>query len=472
MSLLPATYETLAKTYIYTFDQPDFFLSNNQILAENELQIDQIFENPETGLVALGLVSKNPNNPPVLVFRGNDFANDDQAWSNSPEIGFVQFSGNQEEISRWLKKTKEDSQGNPQGLAADIIGHSLGGALAQITGVQLPEITGDIMTFNAPGISSESAISFTKNGLNQGKSVTHYLVSGDFVSLLGEALLPGTVILQIVERSNEINPLVILNKNRLTDLLTDSAPTVVEKILSTTEVNQSNFTFADGDYYTFIEALSFFKPQLANHLKSRGNAETFRQSPEFSYEKLVQEIQQTLAPTQANYLVGNLADNTANSGGGNDTLLGNDGDDTLKGGENDDWIEGERGDDQLFGGLNPDTLLGGEGQDTLYGGRHDDRLDGGLDNDFLRGDLGNDSLIGNEGSDTFFLAKGKGTDSLIDFQVNEDFLGLAGSLTSAQLTISSTPTGTEIIISETGEILAQLSGVSFSSLNSFNFVRF
>jgi Ca2+-binding RTX toxin-like protein len=110
------------------------------------------------------------------------------------------------------------------------------------------------------------------------------------------------------------------------------------------------------------------------------------------------------------------------SGGGADFLNGNLGNDTVIGGAGDDQIYGEDGNDVLLGktgrntldgGLGNDTIVGGGGGDTIYFGGGDDVggimgagaasdlgfLDGGAGNDNINGGAGRDLLLGGDGND-------------------------------------------------------------------------
>ncbi|GAB2678280.1 hypothetical protein GCM10009743_63090 [Kribbella swartbergensis] len=118
------------------------------------------------------------------------------------------------------------------------------------------------------------------------------------------------------------------------------------------------------------------------------------------------------------------ADDLAELAGGNDLVCGQQGKDTLRGGGDADqlWggseadilygdagvdqVFGNGGDDTGYGGLDPDVVegnngkdwvTGGDGNDVLYGGtRAAGRTDTGDDD--LYGDLGNDRLIGDNGT--------------------------------------------------------------------------
>ncbi|MEL7098609.1 MAG: hypothetical protein AAGM84_07255 [Pseudomonadota bacterium] len=97
-----------------------------------------------------------------------------------------------------------------------------------------------------------------------------------------------------------------------------------------------------------------------------------------------------------------LGNDTAQGGGGNDTLIGNDGDDELRGGGGNDTLLGGEGDDRLSGEAGQNFLRGGAGDDVLLGGGEDDRL---------RGDAGRDVLVGNGGRDV--MHGGADTDAFV-----------------------------------------------------------
>ncbi len=82
------------------------------------------------------------------------------------------------------------------------------------------------------------------------------------------------------------------------------------------------------------------------------------------------------------------------------------------------------GNDILDGGIGDDILFGQGGNDTIYGGEG---------NDVLIGGLGNDTLIGGLGNDTFVWSKGDiGTDTIKDFEVNNDTLHISDLLQNEQ----------------------------------------
>jgi len=157
---------------------------------------------------------------------------------------------------------------------------------------------------------------------------------------------------------------------------------------------------------------------------------------------------------------------------GNDMIYGKEGNDILRGDFNhrssggmvggDDIIYGGKGNDQIGGKGGNDFLYGGDDHDRIWGDDGDDLLWGGLGDDTLTGD----DFSGGQGSDTFVLALGEGTDTIIDFHLGEDFLGLANGLTFEELTITQGSGGNKghALISSGDETLARIKGVDANDL--------
>jgi len=80
-----------------------------------------------------------------------------------------------------------------------------------------------------------------------------------------------------------------------------------------------------------------------------------------------------------------------------------------------------------------DILNGAAGNDIIFGQGGNDLIYGGEGNDVLIGGLGNDTLIGGLGNDTFVWSKGDtGTDTIKDFEVNNDSLHISDLLQNEQ----------------------------------------
>ncbi len=167
-------------------------------------------------------------------------------------------------------------------------------------------------------------------------------------------------------------------------------------------------------------------------------------------------------------------------GRGMDIIAGLLGDDVIRGGAGDDILRGDNnsrrsggtvgGNDTIFGGAGNDRIGGKGGNDRLFGEAGDDRIYGDDGDDLIRGGLGNDVLTGDDnsggsGSDTFVLALGEGTDTITDFEVGIDFIGLADGLTFGSLSV--TAQGTSTLISAGDETLAELLGVNGLTESSF-----
>lgn len=174
-----------------------------------------------------------------------------------------------------------------------------------------------------------------------------------------------------------------------------------------------------------------------------------------------------------NVLVGDVADNIIAGDFGSDIISGGDGDDVLRGDLNLRSGQGKSGgDDLIFGGAGNDRIGGKGGNDELFGDAGDDLIWGDAGDDLLRGDLGNDTLTGDNfsgasGVDTFILAAGEGFDTITDFQVGIDFIGLADGLTFSDLSIGQS--GDAAVISVGSEDLAQLNGVASTALTETSF---
>jgi Ca2+-binding RTX toxin-like protein len=107
----------------------------------------------------------------------------------------------------------------------------------------------------------------------------------------------------------------------------------------------------------------------------------------------------------------------------------------------------------------------------LYGGNGNDILSGGAGDDFLSGDVGDDTLSGGSGSDVFFLNQSLGSDIITDFRKGEDLIGLNSDLSFAQLSISSSNNETLITVTDTGQLLAKLNGVTPGILTASDFTE-
>ncbi|MEG4496566.1 calcium-binding protein [Microcoleus sp. F10-C6] len=445
----PAAYETIAKQLAYIDDQPQFQTLVQTGLSAAGYKIDRTFDDPGTGFHAIGLISTTPDKPPVLVFRGTDSPVDDLANTDKRGTGFNQFEANKQALGNWLTQISQDTAKNPSRLPPDLLGHSLGGAITQLAATEFTSAIGDVVTFNSPGVAQTTVNSF-KQKAGAGKNVTHYIVSGDFVSLGGEAFLPGKVVLQTFTNPI-INPLLVLDKHSQSGLLTAPPPGLTQAEISVDQLNRPDFTFTDSDYLELLAGLDFALPALGTSLESRSSLEQLRTAPGSSFLANIAAMKTALDLSQINNLVGDNANNTASGFAGDDIITGNGGNDTLSGNKGNDIISGGAGNDQLFGGKGDDNLNGGDGDDTLIGG------------------AGSDLLISGAGRDIFVLGVG-GTDTLIDFQKGQDLIGLSGGLTFNQVRVTEGDFSTTIELARNGEVLASIPGILSSPLTATDFI--
>ena len=375
MTPLDPTYEILAKELINGFDNPDFSLLSNAFLTFSGYKIDQVFNDPTTGFQALGLTSLTPEKPPVLIFRAADEAIDDIANADPRGIGSNQFLANREAIATWLTKFSGAT------LKPDIVGHSMGGAIAQLTTADLTDQVGNLVTFNAPGVNNSTVAQFQQKGMS--KNITHYIVNGDLVSLGGQGYLPGSVVLQTYTDGTTVDPIFALDKHiQLAAgrrLLSSPPPGYAQTNITVQDLSNASFNFnQETDFKEFIAAYQATPNNAANALTSRGSVEALRVSPGFSFLGLILGARAAVALEQPNVLVGDRRGNVANGKQGNDRILG-------KGGN--DKLIGDEGNDILVGGGGRDRLIGVNALANAPGQGERDQLRGGGDRDlFVLGD--------------------------------------------------------------------------------------
>ncbi|MEO1744015.1 MAG: hypothetical protein AAFR99_19650 [Cyanobacteria bacterium J06629_9] len=132
--------------------------------------------------------------------------------------------------------------------------------------------------------------------------------------------------------------------------------------------------------------------------------------------------------------------------GGNDVIFGGEGNDRIGGKSGNDILSGDAGDDLIYGDAGDDILMGVTGDDILVG----------------------DNFSGGSGSDLFVFGLGDGTDTILDFQVGTDCIGLVeGELTFADLTL--TQDGANTLLGVGSETLAVLNNVMASALVESDF---
>jgi phage-related protein len=123
---------------------------------------------------------------PMLAMRGTADLQGVLTDADPQQVGHHQFQNNKETIEAMIKMA---------GGKVDITGHSLGGAMAQITAAHFTSAIGRVTTFQSPGINKETAKLFSENvkkSKGKGPEVAHHTVKNDLVSKAGQVNLPGT----------------------------------------------------------------------------------------------------------------------------------------------------------------------------------------------------------------------------------------------------------------------------------------
>lgn len=129
--------------------------------------------------------------PPVVAFRGTVPTKIQTiiADLDPSGIGMYQFNPNRALIAGQMQMAA--SHGSVVSA-----GHSLGGALAQIAAAAFPDLVQRIVTFQAPGVSRETAKKIADHNAEHPEAAiesTHHRVAGDLVPMGGEALTPGVI---------------------------------------------------------------------------------------------------------------------------------------------------------------------------------------------------------------------------------------------------------------------------------------
>jgi len=194
----------------------------------------------------------------------------------------------------------------------------------------------------------------------------------------------------------------------------------------------------------------------------------------------------TVGTDESDTLVGDDMDNSLAGQGGNDLIAGGLANDIILGGDGDDVLRGDLnsrdpqdggmgGNDIIFGGEGNDRIGGKAGNDILSGDAGDDFIWGDDGNDIIMGVTGNDTLVGDNGSngsgsDLFVFGNGDGTDTILDFEVGTDRIGLVeGELMFADLTFTQDGSSALLGVASSGETLAILNNVQASALTESSF---
>jgi pimeloyl-ACP methyl ester carboxylesterase len=190
---------------------------------------------------------------PVVAFRGSDSPISDPAdWGdnfNPSGVAAYQFAMNEAKILKILSMSLKN------GRKPDVVGHSKGGALAQIAAARYGGLVTHIITFQSPGIDTADALSVDSDT----NESTHYRASGDVVSRSGERVTPGTTV-ELSQKgidhpgshldfllSQVNNNLMFQGKEHIEDLPSSEPEFKTLEILGTTRTDANCISFDDAE---------------------------------------------------------------------------------------------------------------------------------------------------------------------------------------------------------------------------------
>jgi hypothetical protein len=160
------------------------------------------------------------------------------------------------------------------------------------------------------------------------------------------------------------------------------------------------------------------------------------------------------------------SNNIIDSGSGNDTVFLANGDRAFGSADNDTFFGDEASNFRASGGAGNDLFFLGNGSNgRALGGDGNDTFEIGLG--------GGHTLSGGAGADQFWIVFGeltKATNTILDFQIGTDKIGISGAaslgITTANLTLTQVGADTAVIFG--GQTLATLTGIQASALSVAN----
>jgi pimeloyl-ACP methyl ester carboxylesterase len=145
-------------------------------------------DNSKSGLYGLRIdPAKGSNAPPIVAFRGTEpmaGPQDLQSDLGGKYVGQSQYEGNRQMIEQRLSR--------PGDKNVDVVGYSLGGALAQKYTADHAQQVGQLSTFQAPGIDKADADKFKAANADHHIDVNHFYNDADIVHRAGAEKLDGS----------------------------------------------------------------------------------------------------------------------------------------------------------------------------------------------------------------------------------------------------------------------------------------
>lgn len=166
-------------------------------------------------------------------------------------------------------------------------------------------------------------------------------------------------------------------------------------------------------------------------------------------------------------------ENTITSGSSNDLIYGGSLADIIYAGAGNNRIFASEGKNIVVTQDGNDTIYTGSGRDFISTGGGDDVIYASEGDNWINAGTGNNTIYSGSGRDLFILNAGAGFDTIKNFEIGKDKLGLVEGLQPDQLAISQVNSGstffTQISIAGSGDILARLDWTQANQLTGNSF---
>jgi probable HAF family extracellular repeat protein len=155
--------------------------------------------------------------------------------------------------------------------------------------------------------------------------------------------------------------------------------------------------------------------------------------------------------------------NLINTGNGNNLIYSGASGDFIKTGDGNNTIFAGEGNNRILTGKGNDTIFTGAGNDTIYSGAGNDSIYAGAGNNIINAGTGKDTVNFGSGSNKLILEGGKGSVTVVGFNVKSDKLRLGENLAGQSLKF--TTKGSDTLVMAGSDLLATLKGVASGSPN-------
>jgi hypothetical protein len=153
--------------------------------------------------------------------------------------------------------------------------------------------------------------------------------------------------------------------------------------------------------------------------------------------------------------------NLITTGTGNDLIYSGAMGDFINAGDGRNSIFAGEGNNRILTGTGKDLIFAGAGNDTIYSGAGNDTIYAGNGNNVINAGTGDDTVHLGSGGDKLILEGGKGSVTVIGFDVKSDKLRLAESVISKSLKYISK--GSDTLVMSGSDLLATLKDVVSAS---------